>query len=1001
MSLPVPSFHSNSPPIRTEVPKAHWSASAALAQNPALLDQILEQARQHLALRLQGLPEPWPGCVLVFSVAHANELATVFPIKAHTFQSAWREGSIRVRQWAWARRLESAALRIDWAEEVLVYPAGHQLSASGIEQLRRSNSAFADLGCEHTLLLQQALLAPAADLPAWAGAIIAGHAARESWLVLRMRGIFLDPYSTAPIHLPRNSLAPLQGTTAPAGMDMQLHHAGQAALVNLIAQQMPAGHWPQSSTLAEHLQIQYSLLQLLRAEPAPRNTSTLAALVTALARASNYAASALPQDAQEQAWALLVLSLSAAVLNHSAAPQPQVATALRSLAQQTEQALASTQPQPAAPSLHNPTALGMLQRLALRTYARISASTTSTSSANPSASDLPHSDWPANWLHLLAQPFANAHHHCPPWLSCALIEACQDPAARHSACQLSPLERKRTLEQLDALHQHFAWPETAIYIQQRQQMHMLFTTAPWPTVAEQSQLGLAQQALWLNQASACVALLHGLASTAPASGAARNSDTAHTASSPAPMPWSGQSMASLMAGQWHLPQGMSVPATLAGLSVTRQSHSRGAAVLVRHTGDVLGVPAAVTASLQPSALIQVTGHPVPPDLPVLEVADLHNGLQCLAGHARQRVQGQVIGVTGCTGKTSTLRMLAQCLFGSSSAQQDAIVQHAPALQMLHWSETAPWLLAELPWQSAPDHLQLLAPDILVVTNLPPAPTGDDGPPLVSQTEQALQALMSAMRPGSLLILNACLLPPETLQTLAARAQIRLSTFGAQPGATVYEYGWEDSGQLHIRLQPAVSTDTPSSTPILRIELQANGHHMALNAQAALAALLAMQLPLANHAIALRHWSPLPGAGQSEYLPGNRVMLDHSSTSELLAAQAAFAQLLSHSPDPSQRLIVLGGIKACAQQADSLLEAQMLLAPLLQSTPARRVLLYGQAMADLAQQLHGEHQVSWYQDLNQLIDSLLRALQPHDTVLLFGRAIVNLNLVAVAIRELAA
>lgn len=997
MSLPVPSFHSNSPPVRTEVPRAHWSASAALAQGPVVLDQILEHARQHLALRLQGLPEPWPGCVLVFSVAHANELATVFPIKAHTFKSAWREGSIRVRQWAWARRLDSAALRIDWAEEVLVYPAGHQLSANDVEQLRRSNSAIADLGCEHTLLLQQALLAPAADLPAWAGAILAGHAARESWLVLRMRGIFLDPYSTAPIHLPRNPLAPLQGTTAPAGMDMQLHHAGQAAFVGLIAQQMPAGHWPQSSTLAEHLQIQYSLLQLLRTGPAPRNASTFAPLVSALARASNYAANAVPQDAQEQAWALLVLSLSTTVLEHNAAAQPPVAAALHKLAQHTEQALASTPPQSPAPSQHSPTALALLQRLALRAYASSSACTTRASSA----SALPHLDWPENWLHLLAQPFVNAHRHSPPWLSCALVEACQDPATRNSASPLCPLERKRTLEQLDALHQHFAWPETAMYMQQRQQMHMLFTTAPWPPVAEQSQPGLAQQALWLNQASACVALLHGLAPTAPAPNAARNSDTAHAASPAAPMPWSGQSMASLMAGQWHLPQGMSVPAALTGLSVTRQSHSQGAAVLVRHTGDALGVPAAVAASLQPSALIQVTGHPIPPDLPVLEVAGLHEALQRLAGHARQRVQGQVIGVTGCTGKTSTLRMLAQCLFGSSSAQQDAIVQHAPALQMLHWSETAPWLLAELPWQSAPEQLQMLAPDILVVTNLPPAPTGDAGPPLASQIEQALQELMSAMRPGSLLILNACLLPPETLQALAARAHIRLSTFGPQPGATVYEYGWENSGHLHIQLQPCANTDTSSSAPVMRVELQANGHHMALNAQAALAALQAMQLPLTTHASALRHWSPLPGAGQSEYLPGNRVMLDHSNTSELLAAHAAFAQLLSHAPDPSQRLIVLGGIKACAEQTGSLVEAQMLLAPLLQSTPARRILLYGQAMADLAQQLHGLHQVSWYQDLNQLIDSLLRTLQPHDTVLLFGRAIVNLNLVAVAIRELAA
>ena len=181
--------------------------------------------------------------------------------------------------------------------------------------------------------------------------------------------------------------------------------------------------------------------------------------------------------------------------------------------------------------------------------------------------------------------------------------------------------------------------------------------------------------------------------------------------------------------------------------------------------------------------------------------------------------------------------------------------------------------------------------------------------------------------------------------------------------------------------------------------------MALNAQAAVAVLHALHCPLKSSAQALSRWSPLPGAGQAEHLPHNIVLLDHSNTQELLATQAAFGHLLDHAPQAMQRLVVLGGVKPAdavslsTAAAHSLHSAQLQIEPLLRSTATRRVLLYGQAMVGLAQQLKDQSQVSWYEDLNQLIQSLLQCLQPHDTVLLVGRAIVNLSIVAGALREI--
>ncbi|MBA4005130.1 MAG: Mur ligase, partial [Delftia sp.] len=178
-------------------------------------------------------------------------------------------------------------------------------------------------------------------------------------------------------------------------------------------------------------------------------------------------------------------------------------------------------------------------------------------------------------------------------------------------------------------------------------------------------------------------------------------------------------------------------------------------------------------------------------------------------------------------------------------------------------------------------------------------------------------------------------------------------------------------------------------------LQSDGHHMALNAQAALAALHALGYAPAQVQASLAHWQPMIGAGQPQFLPSGICLLDHSLSNHLLSMTAAFSQLQSVAPHVSRRLIVLAGIQPGQASIDA---AQLALEPLVRDAQARRVLLYGEPLRPLAAALGDLLHVNWYDDLNQLICSLLRTTHKGDTVLLAGRATTNLALAADAIRD---
>ena len=111
-------------------PHGKSSLPMTLTEAESMLSQQLANGLEYLARHMVLLPEPYPGCILFFTVSAENKVASVFHVRATTLEAAWREGATRVRQWAWARKRDEVDLRIDWAQDITPLKADSPLPVS-------------------------------------------------------------------------------------------------------------------------------------------------------------------------------------------------------------------------------------------------------------------------------------------------------------------------------------------------------------------------------------------------------------------------------------------------------------------------------------------------------------------------------------------------------------------------------------------------------------------------------------------------------------------------------------------------------------------------------------------------------------------------------------------------------------------------------------------------------------------------------------------------------
>jgi UDP-N-acetylmuramoyl-tripeptide--D-alanyl-D-alanine ligase len=287
--------------------------------------------------------------------------------------------------------------------------------------------------------------------------------------------------------------------------------------------------------------------------------------------------------------------------------------------------------------------------------------------------------------------------------------------------------------------------------------------------------------------------------------------------------------------------------------------------------------------------------------PTLRVADTLAGLRDLGGFARSRFAGRLVAITGSVGKTTTKEMVRGALsaFGNTHAAVASYNNHwGVPLTLARTPRDANFCIAEIGMNHAGEIAplaRLARPHVALITTVDKAHVGHLGSIEAIADEKA--TIMLGLEPGGIAILPADSDQLERLRTAAGDAVVL--TFGSHPAADVRLVHREvdaDGSLIHV--------DAAGQTISLRVG--APGQHMAMNALAALAVVIALGLDPLRAIDALEAFVPLAGRGARRVvaLPcGSALLLDESYNGNGASMRAAL-EVLRLQP-ARRRIAVLG------------------------------------------------------------------------------------------------
>jgi UDP-N-acetylmuramoyl-tripeptide--D-alanyl-D-alanine ligase len=289
-------------------------------------------------------------------------------------------------------------------------------------------------------------------------------------------------------------------------------------------------------------------------------------------------------------------------------------------------------------------------------------------------------------------------------------------------------------------------------------------------------------------------------------------------------------------------------------------------------------------------------------LPQLVVVDSQKGLQQIAAAWRAEFKGQVIGITGSVGKTSTKDLLG-ALLGSSAFITEANLNNllgVPLMLLRLRSEIHRFAVIEA-GMSLPGELktsaQILRPNLAVVTAV--APVHLEGVGTIEAVAHEKSEIIAALEFGGKAIIPASLLKWSDFQVHASRCMVVKFEEDEEPAVmplrVIHAKFADENGRRILLLDGRAYPLSPISDGLGR--------------NAALAVVAALELGISENQIKknLESWMPPIGRG-SIHQDGNRTFyIDcyNSSPASLIDAAQCFNRLTAQ--DPRRRLFVIGGM----------------------------------------------------------------------------------------------
>lgn len=418
----------------------------------------------------------------------------------------------------------------------------------------------------------------------------------------------------------------------------------------------------------------------------------------------------------------------------------------------------------------------------------------------------------------------------------------------------------------------------------------------------------------------------------------------------------------------------------------------GGAVFFAMVGEHLDGHAYVADALVKGAAAAVVARDEQADGSVIVVADTAEALRALAADERRSSNATVIGITGSTGKTTTKDMMS-CVLATGMK-----VRSSPGsfnneiglpLTLLGGTEDTEALICEMGSRGAGhirDLCEIAAPDMGVVTNVGVAHMELFGS--LEALADAKAELVEALPVDGTAVINA---DDPVVAGFTPRTKARVLTFGlAQEAAVRAEnIGLTDFGTARFEL---VYESQRALT-----ELPVPGEHMVSDALAASAAGVAMGIPLADAASALREAKVSAWRMEAFTDPQGIVVINdaYNANPSSMAAALKTARWMSRN---SRMVAVLGRM---AELGDISHTEHERIGELAARLRVDRLITVGESADDIAAAAVREgvepENVAAYGDVDSALADVLAWARPGDVVLFKASRVVGLERAAEAMR----
>jgi UDP-N-acetylmuramoyl-tripeptide--D-alanyl-D-alanine ligase len=305
-----------------------------------------------------------------------------------------------------------------------------------------------------------------------------------------------------------------------------------------------------------------------------------------------------------------------------------------------------------------------------------------------------------------------------------------------------------------------------------------------------------------------------------------------------------------------------------------------------------------------AALVSRIPEGVAPDAPLLLVDDVLSALERLGAAARARMFGQVIGVTGSVGKTSTKEMLREIL------QKQGNVHAAEASYNNHWG--VPLTLARMhkdthfaiieigmsnPGEIAP-LAKLARPHVAMITTVAPAHMAAFESLEGIAHEKA--AIFEGLEPNGVAVINGDLAVTPILTAAWPGSKL---LFGEAIDANAVLEEVELTADRSVAKANVLGQD-------VSFTLSTAGRHFATNAVGCLAVVAAVRGNVAKAAQDLILWAPPEGRGARETITlagGETLEMFDDAFNANPTSMAASLEVLAASPpkEGGRRVAILG------------------------------------------------------------------------------------------------